>query len=151
MTIPISDRTLMSALMVGHQELSRLLEARLEGTGLTALEAVVLRTAFWNRNPTVGAIRATLALPASTSTQVVDRLCVKGLTRRETAQDDRRLAIVRLTSLGKQVAGIVVETARAIDTEVRSTAGTDASDVTRVADAIELLAWRERRARLRHW
>jgi DNA-binding MarR family transcriptional regulator len=147
----MSDRTLMSALMVGHQELSRLLEARIEGTGLTALEAVVLRTAFWNPNPTVGAIRAALALPASTSTQVVDRLCAKDLARREAARDDRRHAIVRLTSLGKHVAGIVVETARAIDDEVQSTAGTDASDVTRIADAIELLAWRERRMRLRHW
>jgi len=145
------DRSLISSFIVGHQELARLLENRVEPTGLTSLEAVVARTILLNRNPTVGAIRAALALPASTSTEIVNRLCANGFAHRESTPFDRRLAVVQLSGPGSEVARMVDAAVIALDSEIQAEADTHASAVTKVVDAIELLAWRERRLRLRHW
>jgi DNA-binding MarR family transcriptional regulator len=151
MNVVLAERSLISSFTVGYNEITRLLVARIEATGLNALEATVIRTVLLNPTTPVGAIRSTLALPASTATEAVDRLCARGYARREGSPFDRRLAIVRLTGPGKQAAKIVDAAIAQIDAEILAEADTSATTVTKVADAIELLAWRERRMRLRHW
>jgi DNA-binding MarR family transcriptional regulator len=147
---PPTERSLMSSFLVGHLELARLLEDRVEETGLSALEAVVIRTALINRSATIGTIREALALRASTAGYLVGRLCDRGYARREVGFD-RRFAIVRLTGPGTQVAKMVDAAVMELDREVQDEADQNAATVTRIVDAIELLAWRERRLRVRRW
>jgi DNA-binding MarR family transcriptional regulator len=145
---PTSVRSLAAALLVGHLEMRRLLEHRLEATGLDALDAIVIRMLRINRNPTVGDVRETLALPSSTATHVIDRLCDRGYARREVGFD-RRVILVRVSGVGAEVARMVDETIAELDREIFATVETDPGDVTRVVDAIELLATRERRLAIR--
>jgi DNA-binding MarR family transcriptional regulator len=145
---PTFQRSLPALLLVGHLEMRRLLEQRLEATGLNALEAVVIRTLLINRNPSIGDLREALALPASTATHVIDRLCDRGCVRRETGFD-RRVVFVRLSGVGAEVARMVRETITALDREVYATADAQPRHLTSVVDAIELLASRERRLAIR--
>jgi hypothetical protein len=54
---PPTERSLISSFLVGHLELERLLEDRIDETGLSALEALVMRTALINQTATIGTIR----------------------------------------------------------------------------------------------
>ena len=101
-----------------------------------------------NEQASIGDIRETLALPASTATHVIDRLCDCRYARRE-AGFDRRVIFVRLTGAGEEVARMVVETIVELDREIYATAETASGDIIRLVDAIELLASRERRLRIR--
>jgi DNA-binding MarR family transcriptional regulator len=148
---PPNERSLMSAFLVGRLELARLLEDRIEETGLTALEAVVVRTVLVNRAATVGAIRQALALRASTAGSLVGRLAERGYVRRDADPSDRRAVVVRLTGPGTTIAEMVAAAVSELDGEIASIAETDLSSVTRAVDAIELMASRERRLRLRTW
>ncbi|MGZ8502634.1 MAG: hypothetical protein ACXWWR_08265 [Candidatus Limnocylindrales bacterium] len=56
---------------------------------------------------------------------------------------------VRLTGVGAEAARMVDETIVELDREIYATAETDPGDVIRVVDAIESLACRERRLRIR--
>ncbi|MDQ2964794.1 MAG: hypothetical protein M3R57_02985 [Chloroflexota bacterium] len=141
-------RSLTAALLIGHLEIRRLLELRLEATGLDALDAIVIRMLLVNEKASIGDIRETLALPASTATHVIDRLCDRRYARRE-AGFDRRVIFVRLTGVGEEVARMVDETIRELDREIYATAETASGDIIRLVDAIELLASRERRLRIR--
>ena len=51
------------SLLIGNLEMRRLLELRLEATGLDALDAVVIRLLLINEKASIGDIRETLALP----------------------------------------------------------------------------------------
>jgi DNA-binding MarR family transcriptional regulator len=146
---PTTVRSLPSAFLVGHLEIARILELQLEVTGLSALEAIVTRTILLNRNASLGDVRERLALPASTATHVLDRLCGRGYARRATAFDDRRVAMVSLTGPGKEVGRMVDEAILALDRQILTTAGVSGDEVTRVVDAIESLAIQERRLRIR--
>jgi hypothetical protein len=64
---------------------------------------------------------------------------------------DRRFAIVRLTGTGSQVARMVDAAVRELDREIQDEGDQNAFAVTKIVDVIELLAWRERRLRLRRW
>jgi DNA-binding MarR family transcriptional regulator len=147
---PPTERSLISSFLVGHLELERLLEDRIDETGLSALEALVLRTVLINQTATIGTIREALALRASTAGYLVGRLCERGYAQREVGMD-RRFAIVRLTGSGSQVARMVDAAVRELDREVQDEGDQNAFAVTKIVDAIERLAWRERRLRLRRW
>ena len=136
------------SLLIGNLEMRRLLELRLEATGLDALDAVVIRMLLINEKASIGDIRETLALPPSTATHVIDRLCDRRYARRE-AGFDRRVVFVRLNGVGAHVAQVVDETILELDREIYATAETGPEDVIRVVDTIELLATRERRLRIR--
>ena len=88
-------RSLAMSLLIGNLEMRRLLELRLEATGLDALDAVVIRMLLINEKASIGDIRETLALPPSTATHAIDRLCDRRYARRE-AGFDRRVVFVRL-------------------------------------------------------
>jgi DNA-binding MarR family transcriptional regulator len=141
----------MSAFLVGHLELARLLEDRIEETGLTALEALVVRSVQVNRAAAVGELARALALRASTAGYVVGRLAERGYVRRDIDFSDRRVVVVRLAGPGPTVAEMVAAAVSELDSEIASIAEADLATVTRTVDAIELLASRERRLRLRTW
>lgn len=151
MADPPTERSLISSFLVGHLELARLLEDRIEETGLNALEAVVIRAVLINRAATPGTIRKALALPAATAGYVVGRLVERGYAIRGSDPSDGRVTVVRLTGPGSTVARLVSTAVGELDTEIASVADVNPYSVTQVVDAIELLAWRERRMRLRHW
>lgn len=151
MSHPPTERSLMSSFLVGRLEIARLLEDRIEGTGLNALEAVVVRTILVNRAATVGAIRQALALRASTAGYVVGRLAERGYVRRDADPSDRRVVVVRLTGPGTTIAEMVATAVSELDGEIASVAEIDLASVTRIVDAIELMASREQRRRLRSW
>ena len=150
MTDPRPERSLIASFIVGRYELGRLLENRIDATGLTTLDAVVIRALMLNRNPTVGHIRSSLALPASTATAVVDRLVEKGFARRDADYLDRRLAVVHLAGPGGQVARMVDAAVVELEQEIVSEAHVSRVEVARVVDGIELVATRDRRMRLRN-
>ncbi len=145
------ERSLMAAFTVGQRELARLLGNSIEETGLSALDAVALRAVTLNPSVTVGAIGGLLAVRASTASYIVDRLVDRQYAVRDWSDIDGRIALVRLTAVGAQAAKIVDAGIRELDREILSLAGTNAQPVDRVVDAIELLAWRDRRRRLRQW
>lgn len=146
---PVAEgRSLAASFLVGHLETRRLLEHRLEATGLDALDAIVIRMLLVNSNPSIGELREALALPPSTATHVIDRLCNRRYARRE-GGFDRRVTFVRLSGVGAEVARMVDETVTELDREILTTAGSDPAPLAQVVDAIVLLASRERRLRIR--
>ncbi|MGZ8502635.1 MAG: hypothetical protein ACXWWR_08260 [Candidatus Limnocylindrales bacterium] len=52
-----ATRSLAASLLIGHLEMRRLLEHRLEATGLDALDAVVLRMLLINDKASIGEVR----------------------------------------------------------------------------------------------
>jgi hypothetical protein len=58
---------------------------------------------------------------------------------------------VRLTGPGTTIAEMVATAVSELDGEIASVAEIDLASVTRIVDAIELMASRERRHRLRSW
>jgi hypothetical protein len=61
------------------------------------------------------------------------------------------LTVIRMTAVGRQVAGTVDATIRGLDAEILSEAHSDRRAICQVVDAIEQLAVRDRRMRLRSW
>lgn len=148
---PATERSLAASFLLGHRELTRLLEADIEETGLDGKDALFLRILALNRNVPIGAIAEALGLAASTDTYVVDRLCQGGLITRDFGSPDRRLAVVRLTVPGQEAARLVIRAMRDLDKEIVDVAGTTAEHVSLIVDAVELLASRERKMRHRRW
>jgi DNA-binding MarR family transcriptional regulator len=148
---PPTERSLISSFLVGHLELARLIEDRIQDVGLNALEAIAIRAVLINRAVTPGTLREALALRASTASYIVGRLEAKGYAVRVPAAADARFALVRLTGPGESAAAIVSTAITELDAEIASVAQVNSYAVTQVVDAIEALASRERRMRLRHW
>jgi DNA-binding MarR family transcriptional regulator len=148
---PEPERSLIASFTVARHELVRWLDHRLEETSLSSIDATILRMVLINRIVTVGAARSALALPFSTATEATRRLVEDGYATRQGHPDDRRLTVIRLTPVGRQVAQTVDATIRGLEAEILSEAHSDRRAIGQVVDAIELLAMRDRRTRLRGW
>ena len=144
-------RSLPSCFLVGRTMISAILEDRMEETGLSAVDGLVLRAVSLNRALSAGDIRDSFALPPSSVTRVVDRLTERRLARRDADVEDGRLVMVRLTGPGKTVADMVDDAIRELEREIGEQAGSAVSGIDTVVDAIELIGPRDRGLRRRHW
>jgi len=86
---------------------ARAVEARalgsIEGTGLCASDFGVLE-ALWHKGPLpVNALGKKLLLTSGSITTAVDRLARRGLVRRNSHPEDRRVRLVEITSRGRQL------------------------------------------------
>lgn len=144
-------RSLPSCFLVGRTMISAILEDRIEETGLSAVDALVIRAVSLNRALSAGDIRDSFALPPSSVTRVVDRLTECRLARRDADVEDGRLVMVRLTGPGKTVADMVDDAVRELEREISEQAGSAVSGIDTVVDAIELIGQRDRGLRRRRW
>lgn len=143
-------RSLPSCFLAGRTMISALLEDRIEETGLSAVDALVIRAVSLNRALCAGDIRDGFALPPSSVTRVVDRLTERRLARRDADFEDGRLVMVRLTGPGKTVADMVDDAVRELEREIDEQAGSAVSGIDTVVDAIESIGQRDRGIRRRH-
>ncbi len=144
-------RSLPSCFLAGRTMISAILEDRIEETGLSAVDALVLRAVSLNRALSAGDIRDSFALPPSSVTRVIDRLAERRLARRDADFEDGRLVTVRLTGPGQAVADMVHVAVRELEREIREQAGSAVSGIDTVVDAMELIGQRDRALRRRPW
>ncbi|WP_208723174.1 MarR family winged helix-turn-helix transcriptional regulator [Corallococcus llansteffanensis] len=90
---------LTTGLLVGGHKVARLLEAELEGTGLSAGEAVLL-SALASGPMTMTGVMAALHIQASTATSLVSRLEKHGYVQRSPNPADGRSLLVASTDAG---------------------------------------------------
>lgn len=144
-------RSLPVCFLAGRIMIGGLLQDRIEETGLSAVDALVLRAVSLNRAMCLGDIRSAFALPPSSVTRVVDRLTEHRLARRDADIEDGRLVTVRLTGPGQAVADMVDNAVRELEREIGEQAGSVVTGIDAVVDAIELIGHRDRALRRRHW
>lgn len=89
------------ALYTATNAVVRTYRPMLEGEGLTYPQYLVLLVLWQQGTQPVGAIAQTLHLGASAITPLVDRLCARGLVRRNADPVDRRVVMAELTEAGE--------------------------------------------------
>lgn len=107
------------------------------GSGLTPSQQAALAT-IGHRGPLpLGALAEEEQITPPSATKVVDKLEAAGLVERRPDPDDRRVAHVAITRQGRST----LDTLRARKTAwlAQRLAGVDPADLTRVADAVEVL------------
>ncbi|QOY90884.1 MarR family winged helix-turn-helix transcriptional regulator [Paludibaculum fermentans] len=74
---------------------------KLENTGVTVAEWVILRELFDARETSPSRLAASSGLTRGAVSKLIDRLLLKGLVTRKEAGDDRRFQEVNLTAAGR--------------------------------------------------
>lgn len=96
--------------------------------GVPVPEWRILAT-LWGGEPLpVGQLAATVVAPQPTVTRQLDRMVAKGLVERVAHDSDRRLALVRITPAGEQLAADLVRKARAHERRVLAPLGADQAE-----------------------
>lgn len=113
---------LTRGLLVAGHEAARLLERHLDGTSLSAGEAVLI-TALATDGLTMSGVMAALNIKASTATSLVGRLEHAGLVVRTPNEDDRRSLLVTLTESGRDLLRTVQPIFETIDEAILRSAG----------------------------
>lgn len=101
----MSGFPVLRAVERANQLVSRHLGRRLEGAGLTDIEAQVLFHLDHlpaGTRPAIRDLKSAFGLPPTTLTAVLDRLERRGLVKRAGNPDDRRSTLVVPTALGRR-------------------------------------------------
>jgi MarR family transcriptional regulator, lower aerobic nicotinate degradation pathway regulator len=83
-----------------------LLSRHAAASGLSMIQTRLLGV-LRDREPTMQELARALELDKSSVTGLVDRAAARGLVKRSASVDDRRVVRVRLTAVGRRVAGVV--------------------------------------------
>jgi DNA-binding MarR family transcriptional regulator len=126
-------------LELGRNAYGRLLRDEMAEVGVDPREAVILRLLAMNGEVTVGDIRTSTGMPASTVTSVAKRLVADGLVARFRMTSDRRRVWLELTRLGRLAARMTGTAIDEVDERIRRSPGQDADSLTGVAGALHEL------------
>jgi DNA-binding MarR family transcriptional regulator len=124
-----------------NQLVSRHLGRRLEGAGLTDIEAQVLFHLDHlpaSARPAMRDLKSAFGLPPTTLTAVLDRLERRGLVKRAVNPDDRRSTLVVPTALGRRRITEMSKLLSGIEAAVSGkVSADDLAGFRRVLDALE--------------
>lgn len=93
--------------------------------GVPVAEWRILASLFGGEELPVGLLASWVLAPQPTVTRQLDRMAAKGLVERVPDASDRRLALVRITAQGEQLAAELVRRARAHERRVLAPFGAE--------------------------